>query len=182
MLLLIVMSLLAMYMFRSNGVQELIAGNIREKQRSIQTAEAAEQLAEMWLATPGNVVQYNSVPCTSAGVVAWPTVPVICTAPVASITDAANATTVPWKVSGAEVGFTYFPGSTTGTGDLNTATVGPNYYYQVPRFYIGIVQNQSSIRQAVYRIDAWNYAGTPNTATVVESNFVVTNTNANLGN
>lgn len=167
----------------ATACRSLIAGNIREKQRAIQTAEAAEQLAEMWLATPGNVVQYNSVPCTSVGVVAWPNVPLICTAPVASITDAANATTVPWKVSASEVGFTYFPGSTTGNGDLTVSTAGgANSYYQVPRFYIGIVQNQSSIRQAVYRIDAWNYAGTPNTATVVESNFVVTNTNANLGN
>lgn len=172
MLLLIVLTVLALYMFRSNGIQELIAGNIREKQRAVQTAEAAEMYAEMWLSTPGNVLT-NSVNCATVGVVAWPTVPSICTFPLQSIADTPSAASVPWKVGGNEIGFSYFPGSTTGTGDLTVQTAGgANSYYQVPRFYIGLVQ--STGRQALYRIDAWNYAGTPNTVSVVESNYIVT--------
>jgi type IV pilus assembly protein PilX len=171
MLLLIVLTILALYMFRSNGIQELIAGNIREKQRAVQTAEAAEMYAEMWLSTPGNVLT-NSVNCAAVGVVAWPNVPNICTFPLQTITGA-SAASVPWKVGGSEIGFSYFPGSTTGTGDLLVQTTGGlNTYYQVPRFYIGLVQ--STGRQALYRIDAWNYAGTPNTVSVVESNYIVT--------
>ena len=172
MLLLIVMTILALYMFRSNGVQELIAGNIREKQRANQTAEGADLYAEMWLSTAGNVLS-NSFSCAGAGVVSWPNTPEICTLPLASITDAANVTTVPWKVGGNEIGFAYFPGSITGTGDLTVQTAGgANTYYQVPRFYIGLLQSNG--HQALYRIDAWNYAGTPNTVSVVESNYLVT--------
>jgi type IV pilus assembly protein PilX len=173
MLLLVVMTILALYMFRSNGAQELIAGNIREKQRAVQTAEAAEMYAEMWLSTQGNVLT-NSVNCAATvGVVSWPTVPTICTFPLASITDTPSAATVPWNVSGNEIGFSYFPGSTTGTGDLIVQTAGAaNSYYQVPRFYIGLVQSNG--HQALYRIDAWNYAATPNTVSVVESNYLVT--------
>jgi type IV pilus assembly protein PilX len=175
-LLLIVMTILALYMFRTNGIQELIAGNVREKQRALATAEDAEQWAEIWLATSGNVLS-NSVSCATVGLVAYnsTSVPYICTSPIASIDDAANVTTVPWTVSNSEVGFKFYPGlaATTGTGDMTVSTTGGmNAYYQVPRFYIGLLS--STATQALYRIDAWNWAGTQNTAAVVESNYLVT--------
>jgi Tfp pilus assembly protein PilX len=181
MLLLIVMTILALYMFRGNGIQELIAGNIREKQRAIQTAEAAELYAEMWLATGGNGA--TDVDCSGVTLVTWPNVAawpngsLACNSTLASrIGAATSVTTVPWKVSGAgaEIGFEYFPGATTGTGDLNVQKTAPgaDTYYQVPRFYIGLLQSNG--RQALYRIDAWNYASTPSTASVVESNYLVT--------
>jgi len=172
-LLLIVMTILAMAMFRTNGVQELIAGNVREKQRALQTAQDAQQWAEIWLSTSGNVLS-NSEDCTTVGLVAYgaTAVPGICILPVASIDDALNVTTVPWTVGGAEVGFTFFPGSTSGTGDMTLSTTGgANSYYQAPRFYIGLLTYTAT--QALYRIDAWNWAGTQNTAAVVESNFLV---------
>jgi type IV pilus assembly protein PilX len=181
-LLLIVMTLLALGMFRSFGIQELIAGNVREKQRALQSAEAAEQYAEIWLTAPGNVLS-NSVDCstTTVGLVAYnaTSVPYICMKPVASIDDAANATTVPWKVNGAEVGFVFFPGAATGagsggtnTGDMIVSATGIlNSYYQAPRLYIGVVSYSAT--QALYRIDAWNYAATTTTPAVVESNYVV---------
>jgi type IV pilus assembly protein PilX len=174
MLLLIVMTILALYMFRSNGVQELIAGNIREKQRAIQTAEAAELYAEMWLTTSSNAMT-NSVDCSALPLVSWPNIPVICSNPLTSVVGAANVTTLPWTAGAGEVGFAYFPGPITGTGDLTVqATGGSNTYYQVPRFYIGLVPSSYNGHQALFRIDAWNYAGTQNTASVVESNYVVT--------
>jgi Tfp pilus assembly protein PilX len=177
MLLLIVMTILALYMFRGNGIQELIAGNIREKQRAIQTAEAAELYAEMWLATGGN--GGTDVDCSGVTLVTWPNVAawpngsLACNSSLASRIGAANVTTVPWTVGGNEIGFEYFPGATTGTGDLTVqTTAAANTYYQVPRFYIGLLQSNG--RQALYRIDAWNYASTPNTVSVVESNYLVT--------
>jgi type IV pilus assembly protein PilX len=176
MLLLIVMTILALYMFRSNGVQELIAGNIREKQRAIQTAEAAELYAEMWLTTSNNAMT-NSVDCSALPLVSWPNTPVICSNSLATVLGgAANVTTLPWATAGiAEIGFAYFPGLTTGTGDLTVqATGGQDTYYQVPRFYIGLVPSSYNGHQALFRIDAWNYAGTQSTASVVESNYVVT--------
>jgi type IV pilus assembly protein PilX len=182
-LLLTVMTLLALAMFHSFGIQELIAGNVREKQRALQSAESAEQYAELWLTAPGNIVS-NSIDCTTTGVglVAYnaTSVAYICMQPLASITTALNVSTVPWMVSGHEVGFAFFPGATSGagsggtnTGDMTVSTTGIlNSYYQAPRFYIGLVS--SSAIQAVYRIDAWNYAATTTTPAVIESNYVVT--------
>jgi type IV pilus assembly protein PilX len=181
-LLLVVMTLLALAMFRSFGIQELIAGNVREKQRAVQSAESAAQYAELWLTAPGNILT-NSVDCstTSVGLIGYTStaVPYICMKPVASIAAAGNAATVPWKANNTEVGFVFFPGPNTGveaggtgTGDMTVSATGiSNSYYQAPRFYIGLVS--SSATQALYRIDAWNYAATPATSAVVESNYVV---------
>jgi type IV pilus assembly protein PilX len=188
-LLLVVMTLLALAMFHSFGIQELVAGNVREKQRALQSAESAEQYAELWLTAPGNILS-NSVDCTSTGVglVAYnaTSVAYICQKPLASIVDALNASTVPWKISGVEVGFAFFPGANTGagtggtsTGDMVVSTTGIlNSYYQAPRFYIGLVSYSAT--QAMYRIDAWNYAATTTTPAVVESNYVVTCTTCGL--
>jgi len=180
-LLLIVMTLLALGMFHSFGIQELVAGNVREKQRALQSAEAAEQYAEMWLTSQGNVLS-NSVDCTTTNLVAYSAtaVPYICMKPVASIDDALDVWTVPWTISSVEVGFAFFPGNPASSpGDLQVSTSGGNnYYYQVPRFYIGLVSNSAT--QALYRIDAWNYAGTTTTSAVVESNYVVTCTTCSV--
>ena len=48
-LMLIVVTILAVAMFRSFGLDEKIAGNLREKQRALNAAETAEQFAEYWL-------------------------------------------------------------------------------------------------------------------------------------
>jgi Tfp pilus assembly protein PilX len=190
-LLLVVMTLLALSMFHSFGIQELVAGNVREKQRAVQGAQSAEQYAEIWLTYPGNVLS-NSVDCsaTSVGLVAYSatSVPYICMKPVASIADALSASTVPWKVGGAEVGFVFFPGATSGvesggtnTGDMTVSTSAVlNSYYQPPRFYIGLVSYTAT--QALYRIDAWSYAATTSTPAVVESNYVVTCTTCSVTN
>jgi type IV pilus assembly protein PilX len=180
-LLLIVMTILALLMFRTNGVQELIAGNLREKQRALQSAEDAEEYAELWLSSVGALA--DSVPCTTAGVVAYgPTsIPSVCTSPVTTIDDAANATTVPWTIGGAEVGFTFFPGNkTTGVSDVTfqTTTGTANTYYEAPRFYIALLQN--SANQALYQIDAWSWGATQNTTAVVETTYLVTASIANL--
>lgn len=175
MLLLIVMTILALYMFRSNGVQELIAGNIREKQRAAQTAEGAELYAEMWLATGGNAAVITD--CSSfTAVVIWPSPPYACKQTLQStIGSTTPVYTVPWKIGGTgnEIGFEYFPGVATGTGDLTVQfTPAANSYQQVPRYFIGEVSNNGY--QVLYRIDAWNYASTTDTVSVVESNYLVT--------
>jgi len=169
-LLLLVMTLLALAMFHSFGIQELVAGNVREKQRALQSALAAEQYAEIWLTAPGNVLT-NTVDCSTVTLQSYSatSVPYICLKPISSVV---SVTSVPWKIGGAEVGFTFFPGATTANGDLTVSQAGGlNSYYQVPRFYIGLLSSNAS--QAVYRIDAWNWGGTTNTASVVEANYTV---------
>ena len=53
-LLLLVVTILALAMFRSMGLAEKISGNVREKQRAVHAAMVAEQYAEWWLTTNGN--------------------------------------------------------------------------------------------------------------------------------
>jgi type IV pilus assembly protein PilX len=173
-LLLVVMTLIALAMFHSFGIQELVAGNVREKQRALQSALAAEQYAEIWLTSPGNILT-NTVDCSTVTLQTYTStsVPYICLKPISAVATG-GVTSVPWKISTVtgEVGFQFFPGAYTGTGDMTVSTSGgANSYYQVPRFYIGLLSATAS--QAVYRIDAWNWAGTQNTAAVVEANYTV---------
>jgi len=49
-LLLLVVTIMALSMFRSFGMQEKIAGNTREKQRALQAAVSTQQFAEWWIA------------------------------------------------------------------------------------------------------------------------------------
>ena len=49
-LLLVVVTILAVGLFQNFGIQEKIAGNLREKQRALAAAEAAQEYAEWWLA------------------------------------------------------------------------------------------------------------------------------------
>src|SRR5271163_127073 len=62
-LLLIVVTIIALSMFRSFGIQEKIAGNMREKQRALQAAITAEVFAEAWLQTNGGSGVSEVVDC-----------------------------------------------------------------------------------------------------------------------
>jgi len=48
-LLLMILTIIALSMFRSFATQEHVAGNLREKERSLHSAESAQQYAEWWL-------------------------------------------------------------------------------------------------------------------------------------
>ena len=52
-LLLVVVTILAIGMFRSFGLDEKIAGNVREKQRALHAAEGAQAYAEWWVSQAG---------------------------------------------------------------------------------------------------------------------------------
>jgi type IV pilus assembly protein PilX len=173
-LLLLVMTLLALAMFHSFGIQELVAGNVREKQRALQSAFAAEQYAELWLTYPGNALT-KLVDCSALTLQPYTpgvSVPYICKQSLASLT---TVTSVPWKnVNNTELGFAFYPGSTAGSGDLTVSTTGGlSTYYQVPRFYISLQSYTPAT--TTFRIEAWNWGGTPNTSAVIEATYVVTN-------
>ena len=56
-LLLLVITILALAMFRSMGLSEKISGNVREKERALHAAVVAEQYAEWWLSSSVNSSQ-----------------------------------------------------------------------------------------------------------------------------
>ncbi|MGO9513407.1 MAG: PilX N-terminal domain-containing pilus assembly protein [Steroidobacteraceae bacterium] len=158
-LLLIVVTLLAVSMFRSFGLDEKIAGNVREKQRALNAAETAEQYAEYWLAT-GN----GAAAVTCSGVVNF-TVGQVCSNPLLSYTS------LPWQYNGSQVGVTYAPTAPTAMNITTTPDQGS--YYYTPAFYITYLGQTANGNGKIYQIDAAGFGGSPDTAAVVESTYLV---------
>jgi len=162
-LLLIVVTLLAVGMFRSFGIDEKIAGNVREKQRALNAAETAEQYAEYWLATVGGT-------------------PITCAAPFVSVNPGqvcnnllANPAQIPWPA-----GVNYIP---TVTSAMNVTGVngGQGAYYKNPAFYIAFLGLSPSVLGTIYQIDAVGYGGSVDTAAVVEATYIVQSSTKDLG-
>ena len=63
-LLLMIITLMALAMFRSVNTGEKIAGNLREKDRALHSAEAAQQYGEWWLLQGSNVA-VGSITCAA---------------------------------------------------------------------------------------------------------------------
>jgi type IV pilus assembly protein PilX len=171
-LLLLVVTIMALSMFRGFGIQEKVAGNMREKQRALQAAETAQQYAEQWLinnSATGPVV-CNSLLSANAllGQICsnklWQAVP--------------NVTTVPWIIGNVQVGVTYTP------PNMNVAVAASNNsYFAAPTFYISDagVSADPNVPGEVFQIDAVGYGGNGNTAAVVESTYAVYTSSSNRG-
>ena len=175
-LLLVVVTIMAISMFRSYGMQEKIAGNTREKQRALNAAVSAQQFAETWLAS-------GTAPASAAcsGVVSS-TVGQVCTnLPNDLLGDVSQ---LPW----ANGGVTYTPftsnlidGKTIQIIDPDTGgTPQRDSYAAAPIFYItdmGPAGPTSGLNGEIYQIDAVGYGGTSNAVAVVESTYLIsTNT------
>ena len=101
-LLLIVVTIIALSMFRSFGIQEKIAGNMREKQRALQAAESAQSFAENWLET--NSAGTASVPCSGPAQCQYRPGTDLLQALTGVPTPAvADVTVVPWAVGQTEL-------------------------------------------------------------------------------
>lgn len=170
-LLLLVVTIIALSMFRSFGMQEKVAGNMREKQRALQAAMSAQEYAEWWLGVAGNATE-APISCTDLlnantgqGQICANTLPSL----------VADVTAVPWKNGSVDVGVSYLPPNMP----INTVTSVGNSanptYYATPRFYISDLGSSAdpNIPGEIYQIDAVGYGGTAGTAAVVESTYAV---------
>jgi type IV pilus assembly protein PilX len=180
-LLLLVVTMLALAMFRSMGLAEKIAGNVREKQRALHAAVVAEQYAEWWLSSNSDSTQAAVVCNAPANAYQSGIQVLICSNP---ITNPAN---LPWiaSVSNAPVGFNWYPNSTTSTATNMIFTADStgsysNSYFTYPAFYIsymGVAPDGDS----VYKIDAVGYGGNSLSVAVVESTYEIGSGVNNLG-
>jgi type IV pilus assembly protein PilX len=162
-LLLIVVTILAVGMFRSFGLDEKIAGNVREKHRAVNAAESAEQYAEWWLSI-GN--GSNGITCTATVTAAAGQV---CANPLAT------PTVLPWPLA-----VTFTPGTPTAMNVTGLAG-GQGTYYLTPSFYITYLGLSPNGLGSVYQIDAVGYGGSADTAAVVESTYLVQQSVKDLG-
>jgi type IV pilus assembly protein PilX len=167
-LLLMIVTIFAISMFRSFGVEERIAGNTRDKERARAAALTALQYAEWWIMQNNWTNAGNCAGLTSANA----NTGIVCLKTTGINVVVANVTTVPWtNSSGGEVGTTYTPQAMNTTNSANA-----DYYYRAPRYYISFISNFNHVVSCgnLYQIDAWGNGTSPTTVAVVESQFEVT--------
>ena len=174
-LMLLVVTILAVAIFRNFGLGEKIAGNQREKQRALHAAESAQQYAEWWLSSGTGVttpVVCNALVPAAIGQVCVNTLP--------TVAVNQNVANLPWQVGGVNVGVTYAPPNM----QFNAAG-GVNQYFQTPLFYISYLgttaDSSTSNFKLLYQVDAVGYGGSQNAVAVVESTYYVTTGVCDLG-
>ena len=173
-LLLMMITLLALSMFRSFGTQEKITGNLREKDRALHAAESAQEFGEWWLTQGGNAA-IGSSPCVPG--VLWNGTlgqGQICS----NTLDqglGVTITSVPWVTAGpgaGVVGTTYQPTGMIIGGPLAGPVDNPAYF-GLPTFYIADLGLAADGQGEAYRIDAFGYGSSQTTVAVVESTYEV---------
>ena len=162
-LLLLIITILALSMFRGFGSQEKIAGNLREKARAVHAAESAQQYAEWWL-LQGNNAAIGSGTCSAPLLNANLGQGEICNQPLASAVD------VPWNIG---VTYTLPNMNVTPANAPLTVNVSNEPYYAAPGFYIEDLGIAADLAGEAYRIDAYGYGGSATTVAVVESTYEV---------
>jgi type IV pilus assembly protein PilX len=179
-LLLLVITILALAMFRSMGLGEKIAGNVREKQRALHSAMVAEQYAELLIGS-GNLGS-NLVTCGPSSLGAGPASDanyaqvVMCNNginPAAAAPHNPNPATLPWTDgSGNPLGMTYtLPPAVPMYLAANNGTLS-NTYSQAPAFYIQYMGTAPD-GNIVFKIDAVGYGGSALSVAVVESTYEI---------
>jgi len=154
-LLLLVVTILAVSMFRSFGLEGRIAGNVREKQRALMAAESAQQYAEWWLSQGANS-QAAAAPCSG------------------TLDANAQDGQICKDILATPANVHSWPGSTTYLPP--GMTVGANAagkYYQAPAFHISDLGVSADGTGEVFQIDAMGFGADANTVAVVESTFSV---------
>jgi len=175
-LLLVIITILALSMFRSFSTVEKIAGNLREKDRALHAAESAQQYAEWWLLQNGNV---NNPEVTCA-----PGLPINANVGIAS-GQVCNSTStlaklgvlnpgnVPWSIGAGQLQYMQF--LPTGMS-LVGGPPGPNNdppYADIPGYYIADLGIAPDGVSKTYQIDAFAYGATKTAVAVVESVYEI---------
>ena len=180
MLLLIIITILALSMFRAFPIQEKIAGNVREKERAFHAANSALQFAEWWLMA-GNNIANGDVVCAGQPALLNGNINEgqICSnvlytvsGPPGLIGNMTNLANVPWAVGGNPVGVQYTPNGMNIAGNA-AVTLNDSSYVSAPVFYIADLGAAGDAQGEAYQIDAYAYAGSTNTVAVVESTYEV---------
>lgn len=161
-LILVIVTVLALGMFRALGAQEKIAGNLRDKNRALHAAITAQQYAEWWL-TQGNNAATAAVTCDGTVLNANAGQGQICSNRLTSVTNP------PLQVERNDAGVTLNPSQSMNV----TPRSGRDTYFKTPRFYIADIGPVAEGGGEVYQIDAVGYGATSSAIAVVESTFFI---------
>lgn len=166
----LLMTIIALSVMRSNNLFEKMAGNTREKQRALQSAESALLYGEYWLKSQATAP--TAVACSTTA--AFTTMQVCLYDPGAS---AANIANIKWFTY-TLAGITLNPNGTNGgvvTTGATSGNVGDVYYAGNPGIYISKVTNLTN-GAPLYRVTAIGYGGTGGkngTVAVVQSLYAL---------
>ena len=175
-LFLVVITLVAVAMFRGTGLMDRVSANARDKQRSFEAAQSALQYAEWWLSTtkPGT----TSSACSSLA--SGDTV--------SNIHVCSNAIQSDFLSTAWTGGFTYTPPNLTslsGTGNaggqVSSSTDSDVKYFNLPGFYVTWLSYSSTKGGNVYQVTAYGYGGNTTTMTVLRSTYLVPTTTTSGG-
>lgn len=171
-LLLLIITILALSMFRSFGTQERIAGNLREKDRALHAAVSAQQYGEWWL-TQGNNTAVGAVACALGTLSANLGQGQICNQ---TLVQAGFTVTQPgtWATQ-----IQYVP-PTMGVPGV-AGTNGDPPYFAAPAFYIADRGVAGDGAGEAYQVDAYGYGSAAGTVAVVESTYEVAQGVVNRG-
>jgi len=171
-LLLLIITILALSMFKSMGSQEKIAGNIREKDRALHAAESAQQYAEWWLLQPAAVATAPSACQAGVPLNANAGEGQICSSATSLKNLNVSVTDVPWNIAGAVV--TYVQYSPIGMATpLQAGNNGDPTFAWTPGFYIADLGPAADVQGEAYQISAFSSGATTSTVAVVESTYEV---------
>jgi type IV pilus assembly protein PilX len=171
-LLLMILTIIALSMFRSFATQEHVAGNLREKERSLHAAESAQQYAEWWL-NQGSNAATGAVSCVAGTLNANANQGQICNeTPTQAGFSPTNVTAGGWPIQ-----VQYLPTGMSITPGVNGPNGDPPYAL-TPGFYITDLGKAADGLGEAYQIDAYgsgttaiNVAST--TVAVVESTYEI---------
>jgi type IV pilus assembly protein PilX len=159
MLILLVLTILGVTGSRTTVLEERMAGNMRDKELSFQSAEAALRDGEQWVGpqakAPDSVTTCSTAPCNL-----WEY-------NVSGITDLETKTLSWWQSNGVEYG-------TSGSKEFTGAAHDPRYlleeYYESPGSLVLGKGKTKSVRK-VYRVTAIGVGGTETTQSILQSMY-----------
>lgn len=167
---LVMLTLLALAMFHGLGIEEKIAGNVREKTHAFYAAQSALQYAESSLAAVATLPV--PIPCSQ-------TVPATTLVVCQKGTDLSQqqlATTI-WNQS---FGTTFIPPNLL-VNNQPLAQMLPNQYANYPQYaitYIGTDPGNST--SSLYQVTAQGFGGNSDTVAVVQSIYALTLSSSNV--
>lgn len=167
-IIMLLMTVVALSVFRGNNLLEKIAGNTREKQRAIQSAQNALLFGENWVNT-ANAAALTPVAasaCTGAAI----TTPQVC--PSTNLATTSNISGLAlFKYS--PPGMTFASTSTAG-GMASSSALSDIKYAQRPGLYIAYLGLMPGTTSPVYQITAIGYGGNGGnngTVAIVQSTY-----------
>jgi type IV pilus assembly protein PilX len=156
---LVMLTLLALAMYRGFGVQEKMAGATRDKERAFQVAQNTLAYGE-WLLLNGTPA--TGVACSGSSVVSSLATMRVCNTALSNPIDPDN-----WSAAQ-----TYTPPSITvaaGGGTYSTSTGLEINYAKTPKLYMSYLGLSPDGKQYLYAVTAAAYGGAGSTVAVVKS-------------